>query len=63
MYEITLPGYHFRYESRKVAVEVFEALCTTYEHDARISLSKDGKEIMYALIDKDLANFQIMKVR
>ena len=62
MYTILLPGLCLRYDNKKVAHEVFEVLCTTYEHDARISLRKDGKEIQYAAIEKDKADYKVVKV-
>ena len=62
MYEIILPGYCFRYDNKRLAYEVFEVLCTTYEHDARISLHKDGKEVQYALIDGNTSDYTVVKV-
>jgi len=62
MYEIILPGYCFRYDNKRLAYEVFEVLCTTYEHDARISLHKNGREIQYALIEKDKSDYKVVKV-
>lgn len=62
MYEIIMPGLCLRYDSKAVAYEVFEVLCTTYEHDARISMQKDGKEIQYAVIEKDKADYKVVKV-
>lgn len=62
MYTITLPGLCLRYDSKAVAYEVFEVLCTTYEHDARISLQKNGKEIQYAVVEKDKADYKVVKV-
>ena len=62
MYEIILPGYCFRYDNRRLAYEVFEVLCSVYEHDAKISLRKNGKEIQYAVIEKDKADYKVVKV-
>ena len=62
MYEIIMPGLCLRYDSETVAYEVFEVLCTVYEHDARISLRKNGKEIQYAAIEKDKADYKVVKV-
>lgn len=62
MYTITLPGLCLKYDSKVVAYEVFEVLCTTYEHDARISLQKNGKEIQYAVVEKDKADYKVVKV-
>ena len=62
MYEIIMPGLCLRYDNKKIAYEVFEVLCTVYEHDARISLQKNGKEIQYAVIEKDKADYQVVKV-
>lgn len=62
MYTITLPGLYLKYDSKAVAYEVFEVLCTMYEHDARISLQKNGKEIQYAVIEKDKADYKVVKV-
>lgn len=62
MYEIIMPGLCLRYDNKAVAYEVFEVLCTTYEHDARISMQKDGKEIQYAIIEKDKADYKVVKV-
>lgn len=62
MYTITLPGLCLKYDSKAVAYEVFEVLCTMYEHDARISLQKNGKEIQYAVIEKDKADYKVVKV-
>lgn len=62
MFTITLPGLCLKYDSKAVAYEVFEVLCTTYEHDARISMQKNGKEIQYAVIEKDKADYKVIKV-
>lgn len=62
MYEIIMPGLCLRYDSEAMAYEVFEVLCTVYEHDAKISLQKNGKEIQYAVIEKNSADFKVVKV-
>ena len=62
MYEIIMPGLCLRYDNKAMAYEVFEVLCTVYEHDARISLRKDGKEIQYAAIEKNKADYKVVKV-
>ena len=62
MFTITLPGLCLKYDSKAVAYEVFEVLCTTYEHDARISLQKNGKEIQYAVVEKSKADYKVVKV-
>lgn len=62
MYEIIMPGLCLKYGSKAVAYEVFEVLCTVYEHDARISLRKNGKEIQYAVVEKDKADYKVVKV-
>lgn len=62
MYTITLPGLCLKYDSKAIAYEVFEVLCTVYGHDARISLQKNGKEIQYAVIEKDKADYKVVKV-
>lgn len=62
MFTITLPGLCLKYDSKAVAYEVFEVLCTMYEHDARISLQKNGKEIQYAVIEKNKADYKVVKV-
>lgn len=62
MFTITLPGLCLKYDSKAVAYEVFEVLCTTYEHDARISLQKNGKEVQYALIDGNTSDYTVVKV-
>jgi hypothetical protein len=62
MYTITLPGLCLKYDSKAVAYEVFEVLCTVYEHDARISLQKNGKEVQYAVVEKDKADYKVVKV-
>ena len=62
MYEIIMPGLCLRYDSKTMAYEVFEVLCTVYEHDARISLQKNGKEIQYAVVEKDKADYKVVKV-
>ena len=62
MYTIIIPGLCLKYDNKAVAYEVFEVLCTTYEHDARISLQKNGREIQYAVIEKNKADYQIVKV-
>lgn len=61
MFTITLPGLCLKYDSKAVAYEVFEVLCTVYEHDARISLQRNGKEIQYAVIEKDKADYKVVK--
>lgn len=61
MYTILLPGLCFKYDNKKVAHEVFHVLCTTYEHNARIILQKNGKEVQYAVIEKDRADYQVVK--
>ena len=62
MFTITLPGLCLKYDNKTVAYEVFEVLCTTYEHDARISLQKNGREIQYAVIEKGRADYKVVKV-
>lgn len=62
MYYIILPGLCLRYDNKKIAYEVFEVLCTVYEHDAKIVLHKNGKEVQYAIIEKDRADYQVVKV-
>ncbi len=62
MYEIIMPGLCLRYDNKTVAYEVFEVLCTVYEHDAKIELHKNGKEVQYAIIEKDRADYQVVKV-
>lgn len=62
MYEIIMPGLCLRYDNKAMAYEVFEVLCTVYEHDAMISLRKDGKEIQYAAIEKNKADYKVVKV-
>ena len=61
MFTITLPGLCLKYDSKAVAYEVFEVLCTVYEHDAKISLQRNGKEIQYAVIEKDKADYKVVK--
>jgi len=62
MYDIILPGLCLRYDNKKIAYEVFEVLCTVYEHDAKIELHKNGKEVQYAIIEKDRADYKVVKV-